>query len=406
MPKRELVKKGKKKGSGEQQYFTGVFTREHATRLHEKKPDVCYDICYKKDGKLVWEKVGWASEGYSPELAEEIRSNRIRAIRHGDELPTEKKKAPLFKDVAEKYVTWAKENKKSWKDDESRYTHHLRPEFDEKRLDEISPFDIERFKARIAKGGRIKREDHKKAKTEALSPGTVKQCLALIRAIFNKANAWGLYDGKNPIKDVKLPTLKNGRERFLSFEEAEILLTELKSCSETAHDIALISLHCGMRAGEIFNLKTQDIRLDQSIIRVIDPKNGESRSAYMTGAVKEILKARMPEGPDEYVFKDRRHHGKVENISQTYVKAVERLGFNRGVTDRRQKVTFHTLRHTFASWLALQGESLLTIAELLGHKTLDMVRRYTHLIPDEKRKAALRLEAAFNDKNADAIKRR
>ena len=58
---------------------------------------------------------------------------------------------------------------------------------------------------------------------------------------------------------------------------------------------------------------------------------------------------------------------------------------------------FHSLRHTHASWLALQGESLLTIAESLGHKTLAMVKRYAHLIPDEKKRAALDLEKSFNE---------
>lgn len=408
MAKRELVKKAKKKGSGEQQYYTGVFAREHATRIHEKKPDVCYDICYKKDGKLVWEKVGWASEGYSPELAEEIRSNRVKAIRHGDELPTEKKKAPTFQDVAEKYIKWAKDNKKSGKDDESRYLHHLRPEFDEKRLDEISPFDIEKFKIKARKGGRIRRKDDdgKKAdKLPGLSPQTIKHCIALIRQIYNKAISWGMYEGPNPVKEVKMPSVKNSRERFLSYEEADLLLKELRSVSRSTHDIALLSLHCGLRAGEIFSLKGQDIKLAQGIIKVVDPKNGESRAAYITEAVREILKARMPESPEEYIFKDRRHDDKVKQVSQAFIKAVNRLGFNRGVTDRRQMITFHSLRHTFASWLALQGESLLTIAELLGHKTLAMVKRYAHLIPDEKKRATLRLEAAFND-NRDEVKSR
>jgi integrase len=70
---------------------------------------------------------------------------------------------------------------------------------------------------------------------------------------------------------------------------------------------------------------------------------------------------------------------------------VDLLEFNSGVTDPRQRFYFHTLRHTFAWWLAIQGEPLLTIKELLGHKTLVMTMRYTHLMPDQKRKAVERL---------------
>ncbi len=67
------------------------------------------------------------------------------------------------------------------------------------------------------------------------------------------------------------------------------------------------------------------------------------------------------------------------------------MEFNSGVTDPRQRVCFHTLRHTFASWLAIQGEPLLAINELLGHKTLVMTMMYAHLMPDQKRRAVERL---------------
>jgi integrase len=382
----------------------GVYQRQSEERTFQGKPDLCFDISYKRDGKKVWEKVGWLSEGYSAKLASEIRADRMRSIRHDEELPKEKKKAPYFKDVAKNYVKWAKENKKSAKDDESRYIHHLGPEFDNKRLDEISPFAIEGFKAKAAKTGRVVRADDRgrKASIEpGLSPQTIKLCLALLRQIINKAIAWGEYKGPNPVKDVKMPSPKNSRERFLSYEEAEALLNELKTTSPIAHDIALLSLHTGMRAGEIFALQAQNIDLARGIIRIIDPKNGESRAAYMTGAVKEILKARKPDEPEGYVFTERGSKKQINHISNAFQNAVARLEFNRGITDRRQRVTFHTLRHSHASWLALQGESLLTIAEALGHKTLTMVKRYSHLSPDTKKRAALDLEANFNRSKGD-----
>jgi len=72
-----------------------------------------------------------------------------------------------------------------------------------------------------------------------------------------------------------------------------------------------------------------------------------------------------------------------------------RSRFNNGVTDPRQKVTFHTLRHTFASWLAMQGTPILTIKELLGHQSLAMTERYSHLSPDQKKDAVNGIEAIF-----------
>jgi integrase len=391
--------------------YSGVYELKSQTKKHLGKADVCFYITYNHRGKKVWEKIGWLSEGYSAKVASHKRAERIQKIRHGEELPKEKTKAPYFKEVAKKYNEWVEGNKsRSGRDDKYLYKNHLAPAFDEKRLNEISAFDLERLKNDLAKAG--------------YAAGSIKHCLVLVRQIFNKAVLWGLYKGENPIKGVKLPTVQNQRERFLSYEEASLLLKELKvDQSRTRnlgekkdpqlHDMALLSLHCGLRAGEIFNLKGQDLDFENKLINISDPKNKESRKAFMTKAVEDTLSKRVPKSPDAYVFKEKKrggnkekkHSDKIEAISPAFRKAVNKLGFNEGVIDRRQMVTFHTLRHTFASWLALQGETILTIKDLLGHKTLAMTTRYAHLMPEHKRQATLRLEKAFNSKrngNAEA----
>lgn len=230
------------------------------------------------------------------------------------------------------------------------------------------------------------------------APATVRQILVLFRQIWNKGNTWGLWKGENPIKGVKLPVPQNARERFLSHQEADTLLKALAEVSQTVADMALMSLQTGMRAGEIFNLRGHDLDFENDLISITDPKNKSARKAYMTNAIKEMLLRRTPESPAALVFKDRIHGERINIISQTYRKTVEALGFNKGVTDPRQKVTFHTLRHTFGSWLAIQGTPILTISQLLGHKTLAMTQRYSHLSPDHKKEAALNLERVFNQK--------
>ena len=300
----------------------------------------------------------------------------------------ERAKAPYLKDVWEKYKKWVEVNRRNKGiDDISRYKHYLAPAMGNKRLDEISPLDLERIKSNLIKQG--------------LAEETVKHVLVLFRRLFNKAVMWGLHKGENPIKQVKITRPNNQRERFLSFQEAELLLNELQKVSPLVRDIALLSLHTGMRAGEVFSLRGQDLDFGNRLINIADPKNRESRKAYMTDAVLQMLKKRIPANPNNYVFTDKWHAGKIQGVSKTFRKVVDKLEFNRGIEDRRQRLCFHSLRHTFASWLALQGESIKTLQELLGHKTLAMTSRYSHLTPDHKKEAVKRLEQAFlqNGKN-------
>jgi len=360
--------------------YPGVYRRELEKPMTNGKADFCFDITYKLDGKKVWEKVGWLSDGYSEKLARDIRAERTRSIRHGFELPKQKVKIPQLDEVWKKYDTWARANKRA-RDDISRYNNHIKDRFRNKRLNEISSFDLERFKSELLK--------------EGLAPATVKHCLVVIRQVYNKAMAWSLYKGENPVKGVKMPVVMNRRTRFLSYDEATKLLEALKAEDILIHDMALLSLYTGLRAGEVFNLKGHDLDFENGIIRISDPKNNTMRYAYMTDAVKDMLQRRSPAIPGDLIFKNS-NGGKFQQIPKVFRKIVNDLGFNNGVEDRREAVTYHSMRHTFASWLAIQGESLITLKELLGHKTTAMSERYAHLIPDTKRTAVSKLEKNFN----------
>jgi len=178
----------------------------------------------------------------------------------------------------------------------------------------------------------------------------------------------------------------------LSFKEAENLLNEIKSISQQTHDICLVSFQTGMRMGEIFNLKWQDVDLVHGVMHIRNPKNNETRQAYITPKLLDMFKRLEFEKVKAtgFVFADR-NGKKIHQLSFTFNRAVDRLGLNEGVTDRQNKIVPHSLRHTFASWLAMQGETLLTIKELMGHKDIETTMRYAHLIPDQKRAAVMKL---------------
>ncbi len=159
--------------------------------------------------------------------------------------------------------------------------------------------------------------------------------------------------------------------------------------------MALLSLHTGMRAGEIFSLCWQDVDLERGMLTLLNTKNGLSRPAFLTEQAKGMLKARKPAAtsPTDLVFPPtgNRQKEQIQRISDTFPKAVDALGLNKGISDPRHKTTFHTLRHTYASWQVERGVDLYTVKELLGHKTLAMTSRYAHLSPSTLQAAAIGL---------------
>ena len=117
----------------------------------------------------------------------------------------------------------------------------------------------------------------------------------------------------------------------------------------------------------------------------------------MNQEVKAVLEGRFHgQHPGELVLPSKTG-GQRGQVSKAFDKVVRELGFNNGITDPRQKVVFHTLRHTFASWLVQKGTPLYTVATLMGHSTLEMTQRYAHLAPDTTKVAALSISDVFTE---------
>ena len=250
-----------------------------------------------------------------------------------------------------------------------------------KVANEIGVSDIERIKKALDK--------------KALSPATVKHCVVLIRQIFNYAITRKLFSGKNPVSETLkahkgfVKNKSDKRTRFLSQEEAKQLLNEIKKSSLQTYQICCVSIYTGLRMGEIFSLTWQDIDLTNKLLYVRNPKNNEARTAYLTPILIDIFKE-LSGNKTGLVFPDK-NGNRIAQLSDTFGRTVDKLKFNEAVTDPLNKVVPHTLRHTFASWLAMNGEPILAIQELMGHKSIEMTMRYAHLCPDQKREAVLKL---------------
>jgi integrase len=179
------------------------------------------------------------------------------------------------------------------------------------------------------------------------SPRTIQYALAVFSIIWNAARELNFIRGESPTARVKRPRQDNKRDRFLSKPEAPQLLAALKEHSQDVHDLALLSLLSGLKAGECM--------------------------AALTWAT-------WRKAPSDRTVKD--------------------LALNDGLTDRHQKVVFHSLRHTFASWLVQKGEPLYTVSELMGHSDIKMTMRYAHLAPETKKVASRSLEGMLEGRGS------
>ncbi len=212
--------------------------------------------------------------------------------------------------------------------------------------------------------------------------------------------------GPKPMDRVKRPKLDNARDRFLTADEAQTLLAAVKKRSQLWHDVSLISLNTGMRLSEILGLRPQDVDLKNSVLH-LEGKTGR-RSIPVNDLVHETLE-RVVAGKNglEFLFPSKKgtQLGS-DSATNSFARAVADAGLNPPNVDRRHKVVFHTLRHTYCSWLAMEGVPLYVIGEMVGHSSPDMTKRYSHLCPDKKSQTVALVQGIFSKGQAtETVKR-
>jgi len=214
----------------------------------------------------------------------------------------------------------------------------------------------------------------KTRKKTVRQPATVNRYLAALSDVFTVAVKQWKWLEKNPLSDVDYCKEPRERVRFLSKDESTRLLDACKkSEKKLLYPIVILALSAGPRQGNILNLKWREIDFSRERIILEETKNGERQSIPLVCLAKSLLaeleKARVP-GVD-LVFPSEKDPTKPESIRKAWEAAVEEAEL--------EDFRFHDLRHTAASWLAMNGASLLELADILGHKTLEMVKRYAHL---------------------------
>jgi len=301
------------------------------------------------------------------------------------------------------YLPWVKEHRKNWRGTETRIRCNFGYLFD-RHLNDVNAWSIEKWRSERIKDG--------------VSKETINRDVAALRAAISKAIEWEIIE-HHPLAKVKpLKTDKRGKVRYLSEGEENALRKalqkydikiiserdsvnqwrkergyELLSSLQGAHyanhltPIVLLALNTGLRRGELFDLKWDDINLRGKTLTVqgATAKSGETRHIPLNDEAVETLKNwRAQNKKQERVFY-RKNGKRLNDINSPWAKLI---------TDAKIKnFRFHDLRHSFASKLVMKGVPLNTVRELLGHSDLNTTLRYAHLAPDHKADAVALLNS-------------
>lgn len=205
------------------------------------------------------------------------------------------------------------------------------------------------------------------------APATVDKYLKNLSHVFSTAvNEWEWLES-NPMKKVKSPKLPRGRVRYLDDDERFRLLQACKeSSNRQLHICVILALSTGMRQGELMGLKWTDVSLRDKFIILHETKNGERRRVPLVGYALELLQehSKVRRLDTDLLFPGKNPEKPID-LRKPFDNALKQAE----IADFR----WHDLRHCTASYLAMNGASLAEIAEVLGHKTLQMVKRYAHL---------------------------
>lgn len=317
--------------------------------------DIAYYVRYTdKEGTRKEVKVGNKSEGWS-----EKRASLRRGELQNQTIESAHKKV-LFDEVAQDFLELQKLHIKGGSYLSYRAkAQHLSHFIGKKELKAITLKDL---------------NDMIKTLSENKAPKTINSILDFAKGVFSFAKKEYGIENK-AIDDVKRFKINNNRERFLSLVEIKKLEDSVQN-DEALKIFVSLALSTGARLMGIINITKKDIDLEKNEVIINDFKNNSKYIAFLNNKTKSIIKKRI-----EHIGDDERVVPKGRRLIVEALRPILNNLFNEGVADRKQKVVIHTLRHTFASHLAIKGVPIQIIQKLLNHKDIKMTMRYAHLMP-------------------------
>ncbi len=296
------------------------------------------------------------------------------AIREGRYFKSAESRKHTLGELIDRYIRDVLPTKPKQSDTQEPQLKWWREQIGEYTLGDVTPALITECRDRLLVG--ISKQG------KPYSTATVNRYLAALSHVFTVAvNEWGWMED-SPMRKVKKTTEPRGRVRFLSEDEVVNGTTEdgertrlLKACKTSdnpyLYPVVVLALSTGMRKGEIMGLKWSNIDLSKGRITLYETKNNEIRVVPLVGHAMGLIKKQVRRIDTPLLFPGKVKPSLPQDLRAPWQAALKKAE----VSDFR----FHDLRHSAASYMAMNGASMTEIAEVLGHKTLQMVKRYSHL---------------------------
>lgn len=324
----------------------------------------------KKDGSVSY-RVDIRLKGFPPQRATFHRLTDAKrwvqqteaAIREGRYFKTTEARKHTLAQAIEKYKESVLPSKRDHKK-QAAQLNWWKQELGAYTLAEVTPAVLGEARDKLTQG-----DEPKKCR----SPATVVRYLAALSHVFTVAVREWQWLEDSPMRKVRKPKEPRGRVRILSDDEREELLKACKnSKTPYIHTVVVLALSTGMRQGEIMNLRWQDVDFEKEFIILHETKNDERRAIPLKGEALNLLKEHSKlRRLDTNLLFPGRNPQKPVLIRAPWAATVKEA--------KIEDFRFHDLRHCAASYLAAEGASLIQIAAVLGHRSLQMVRRYSHL---------------------------
>lgn len=256
------------------------------------------------------------------------------------------------------FENYSKINKKSYSRD-VYFIRVLKRHFSENLSAELKLSDFEAFKTKLLEDGK--------------SIATVNKYLNILSKMYNLAIAEGLLE-KNPLNDVKKFNEKNYKIRYLTTAEETRLFSVVDKNFCYLKPILICALQTGMRKGEIFSLRWENINFDYGFIELLETKSGKARKIPISETLNKVFQE-LPKISD-YVFINDTTGEPFVDIHKSFTTILEKA--------KIKNFRFHDLRHTVATRLVEKGIDLIVVKEILGHSKIETTMRYAHAVPQRK----------------------